>query len=146
MDISTCSQKKQINLVFVTRYEPLIYSSYTVKRVSDFPVPSWMSLTKLPLPGLIKLFPARESLICDIPAGDGKITNLFFRVYVQLKHLSMFYHPCSESPTQNSQYSNSQTYASQNILPGIIGTRTETYPRYNYQELHCKLRAGENPI
>ncbi len=79
-----------------------------------------------PWPGLIKLFPARESLVYDIPAGDGKIANLFYSVNVHLKHLSMFYHPCSESPTQNSQYSNSQTYASQNILPGIIGTRTET--------------------
>jgi hypothetical protein len=73
-------------------------------------------------------------LVYDIPAGDGKIANLFYSVNVHLKHLSMFYHPCSESPTQNSQYSNSQTYASQNILPGIIGTRTEIYLPYNYQK------------
>jgi hypothetical protein len=37
-----------------------------------------MSLTKLSLAaGLIKLFPARESLVSDIPAGDGKTANLF---------------------------------------------------------------------
>jgi hypothetical protein len=28
-------------------------------------------------PGIIKLFPARESFVGDIPAGDGKIDNLF---------------------------------------------------------------------
>jgi hypothetical protein len=30
--------------------------------------------------GIIKLFPARESLVSDIPAGDGKTANLFFTV------------------------------------------------------------------
>ncbi len=30
---------------------------------------------------LIKLFPARESLVSDIPAGDGKTDSLFFTVY-----------------------------------------------------------------
>jgi hypothetical protein len=28
-------------------------------------------------PGIIKLFPTRESLVGYIPAGDGKIANLF---------------------------------------------------------------------
>ncbi len=32
-----------------------------------------------PLPGITKLFPARESLVSDIPAGDGKIVNLFLQ-------------------------------------------------------------------
>jgi hypothetical protein len=36
-----------------------------------------MSLNKLSSPGIIKLFPARESLVSDIPAGDGKNDNLF---------------------------------------------------------------------
>ncbi len=27
----------------------------------------------------VKLFPARESLVSDIPAGDGKIANLFLQ-------------------------------------------------------------------
>jgi hypothetical protein len=44
---------------------------YTVKEVSDFPS-IW--------PGIIKLFPARESLVSDIPAEDRKITNLFYSV------------------------------------------------------------------
>ncbi len=30
-----------------------------------------------PWPGIIKLFPARESLVSDITAGDGKIDNFF---------------------------------------------------------------------
>ncbi len=35
------------------------------------------------LPGRekIELFPVRNSLVSDIPAGDGKIANLFFIVY-----------------------------------------------------------------
>jgi hypothetical protein len=45
--------------------------------------PAGMSLTKLFLGGnndvIYKLFPARESLVSDIPAGDGKIANLFLQ-------------------------------------------------------------------
>ena len=52
--------------------EPVLYqvqvhilnllSSYTVKkRLSFFPSPVGMSLTKSPWPGMIKLFPARET-------------------------------------------------------------------------------------
>jgi hypothetical protein len=29
---------------------------------------------------MIKLFPAKQSLVSDIPAGDGKIGNLFYSV------------------------------------------------------------------
>jgi hypothetical protein len=42
-----------------------------------------MSLTKLSLGGnndvIYKLFPPRESLVSDIPAGDGNIEKLFLR-------------------------------------------------------------------
>ncbi len=48
------------------------------KRLSFFPSPAGMSLTKLPWTGNFKLFPARESLV---RAGDGKNDNLF-TVYV----------------------------------------------------------------
>jgi hypothetical protein len=37
-----------------------------------------MSLTKLSLNGNILIIPARESLVSDIPAGDGKTANLFY--------------------------------------------------------------------
>jgi hypothetical protein len=51
------------------------------KSFSIFPCPARMSLTKLSLSGnnevLYKLFP--ESLVSDIPAGDGKIEKLFLR-------------------------------------------------------------------
>ncbi len=49
----------------------------TVKRVTIFPSSVEMSLT---WPGIIKLFLARESLVSDIPAGDGKISNLSYSV------------------------------------------------------------------
>jgi hypothetical protein len=51
-----------------------------------FPSPAGMSLTKLSLGGnydvIYKLFPSRESLVSDIPAGDGKMANLFLQCMV----------------------------------------------------------------
>jgi hypothetical protein len=37
---------------------------------------------------MIRLFPARESLVSDIPAGDGKIANLFLKCIVQYDRLN----------------------------------------------------------
>ncbi len=34
----------------------------------------------------MSLFPARESLVSDILAGDGKIINLFYSVYTSFRH------------------------------------------------------------
>ncbi len=52
------------------------------QKVTDFPIPS-RDVTYQTLPGweLLNSFrPCRESLFSDIPAGDGKIVNLFNRV------------------------------------------------------------------
>jgi hypothetical protein len=38
-----------------------------------------MPLTKLSLAGNYLIFPTRESLVIDIPAGDGKIDNPFLQ-------------------------------------------------------------------
>ncbi len=43
-------------------------------RITSFPSPAGMSL--------IKLFLARESLVSDIPPGDGKQDNLFYSVVI----------------------------------------------------------------
>jgi hypothetical protein len=40
---------------------------------------------------IIKLFPARESLVSDIPAEDGKISNLFLQCNLYLSPLSLRY-------------------------------------------------------
>jgi hypothetical protein len=63
-------------------------STYTVrllhrkKSFSIFPSPAGMSLTKHSLGGnnlyMTSLFPPRESLVSDIPAGDGNIEKAFF--------------------------------------------------------------------
>jgi hypothetical protein len=45
---------------------------YNVKKVIVFPSPAVMALAKLCLAGTNLVFPARESLDSDIPAGDGK--------------------------------------------------------------------------
>jgi hypothetical protein len=55
---------------------------YTVKkRLSFFPSSDGMSLTKLSLDGNTLIIPsqARETLVSDIPAGDGKNDNLFLQ-------------------------------------------------------------------
>ncbi len=53
------------------------------KYFSIFPSPAGMSVTKLSLGGnndvIYKLFPPKESLVSDIPAGDGNIEKLFLR-------------------------------------------------------------------
>jgi hypothetical protein len=55
-------------------------SAYTVKKVSDFSVPSQDVANQT--------FPAGESLVSDIQAGDGKIANLFYNVCM------LFYSVC----------------------------------------------------
>ncbi len=41
-----------------------------------------MSSFNLHLTGIIKLFPARESLVSDIPAVDRKAANLFLQCII----------------------------------------------------------------
>jgi hypothetical protein len=59
-----------------------LHSMYTVKKLFYIPVSS-RDVTDQILPGreyvLYKLFPAMESLVSDIPAGDGTIEKLFLR-------------------------------------------------------------------
>jgi hypothetical protein len=53
------------------------------KKVREFPVPSRDVTTKLSLGGnndvITELFLPRGSLVSDIPAGGGKLVNLFLR-------------------------------------------------------------------
>ncbi len=44
-----------------------------------FLLSAWLAHCKKRL-AIIKLFPARESLVKDITAGDGKIANLFYSI------------------------------------------------------------------
>jgi hypothetical protein len=62
----------------------LTFSIYTIKKFFDIPVPS-QDVTYQTLPGgnndvIYKSFPPRESLVSDIPAGDGNIKKLFYSV------------------------------------------------------------------
>jgi hypothetical protein len=68
-----------------TIFHPILHTAmhsgtsllYTVKKVTDFPVFS-RDVTYQTPPGR-ELFPARESLVSDIPSGDGKTANLFLQ-------------------------------------------------------------------
>ncbi len=54
--------------------------SCTVKKVRGFPgLQPGCHLPNSPWPGIIKLFPPRESLVSDIPTGDGKTANLLLQ-------------------------------------------------------------------
>jgi hypothetical protein len=71
---------------------------YTVKTVREFTVPSRDVTTKLSLGGnngvITELYLPRGSLISDIPAGDGKLVNLFFTVYTTTTFpVHLFYSP-----------------------------------------------------
>jgi hypothetical protein len=58
------------------------------KKLAIFPSPAKMSLTKLSLAGKNSIIPTQGELAIDIPAGDGKIANLFFTVYLSLSNVS----------------------------------------------------------
>jgi hypothetical protein len=49
-----------------------------------------------PWPEIIKLFPARKSLVSDIPAEDGKTANLFFTVHGTTAAIDPL--PCQSMP------------------------------------------------
>jgi hypothetical protein len=69
--------KLQITL---DRHSPRLHRK---KKVREFPVPCRDVTTKLSLGGnndvITELFLPRGSLVRDIPAGDGKLVNLFLR-------------------------------------------------------------------
>jgi len=58
------------------------------KRLAIFPSPAGMSLTTLSLAVnnlyMTSLFLLRESVVSDIPAGDGKLANLFLQCICDL--------------------------------------------------------------
>jgi hypothetical protein len=56
------------------------YTTLQKKGLAILPSPAGMSRHKL--------FPARESLVSDIPAGDGKIANFFYSVYTIHNHIA----------------------------------------------------------
>ncbi len=64
-----------------------VHIQYSKKKFAVLLSLAGMSLTKLSLAGIIKLFPARGELVSDIPAGDGKIDNLFYSVRSPLTYL-----------------------------------------------------------
>jgi hypothetical protein len=83
------SDEGKDTLVVYVYYNPS--TVYRKKKVREFPVPSRDVTTKLSLGGnndvITELFLPRGSLVSDIPAGDGKLVNLFLRCRPQrLQH------------------------------------------------------------
>jgi hypothetical protein len=106
-----------------------------------------MSLT---WPEIIKLFPARESLVSDIPAGDGKNENLFLQCTVcmcsELYKLS--YYCCLHSSELYSLYNNITRTLLNNILnhgPAIVCSQyfTSTVPYFEPKILYMQQHSIE---
>ncbi len=68
---------------FTDQNQPPLGNIHRKKKVCEFPVSSRDVTTKLSLGGnndvITELFLPRGSLVIDIPAGDGKLVNLFLR-------------------------------------------------------------------
>ncbi len=76
---STCFLREKKNQIFDKGFlrRSVLYNRFAVSRPQSgchLPNPPWAEI--------IKLFPSRESLVSDIPAGDGKLANLFYCVPV----------------------------------------------------------------
>jgi hypothetical protein len=104
---------------------------YTVKKVYDLPVLSGGHQPNFRWPGIIKIFPARESLISDVPAGDGKTANLFLQCN-RLKLLPSFLNfsnkmarPCWWTRMEISCYESWSGSGSALILSGWIRIRKD---------------------
>ncbi len=65
-------------------FDPSLSWLHRKKKDREFPVSRRDVTTKLSLGGnndvISELFPPRGSLVSDIPAGDGKLVNLFYGV------------------------------------------------------------------
>jgi hypothetical protein len=70
------SRDSLLYLVCWSRGEQIFY---TVKKAIDFPVPAGMSLIKLSMAGNTLIIPGQRGWVSDMPAGDGKISNLFLQ-------------------------------------------------------------------
>jgi hypothetical protein len=57
--------------------QPREMNIHCKKRLTSFRPHTGCHYPNSPWTGKIKLFPARESLVSHIPAGDGKMANLF---------------------------------------------------------------------
>jgi hypothetical protein len=80
----TCHQKQNPSVETVPlNKRSCTYTLHRKKKVREFPVPSRDVTTKLSLGGnndvLTELLLPKGSLVNDIPAGDGKLVNLFLR-------------------------------------------------------------------
>ncbi len=66
-----------LNIMYYTVHTVAVHYN---KRLLIFPSPAGGHEQNSRRPGKIKLFQTRESLVSDIPAGNGKIVNLFYSV------------------------------------------------------------------
>ncbi len=80
-----------VNTLYTYTLYTLYTLQYTVKKVKNFPSPTGMSLTKRSLAGNNEIIPGIwRVLFSDIPAGDGKIVNLFLQSIYSILSIQIY--------------------------------------------------------
>ncbi len=108
---------------------------YTVKKGQRFSRPQpGCHLPNSPWPGKIKLSTARESLVSDIPAGDGKTANLFLQCsaqwFLDVPQLLSFDRKCAlNSKAFRKRFNHSQRIFLQSL-------KTVYYYEHNFKKIH----------
>jgi hypothetical protein len=98
---------------------------YTVKKGLRFSRPQpGCHFPNSPWPGIIKLFLARESLVSEIPAGDGKIANLFYSVCQEMQKREFWAFPLTVLASTMS-FRQETGHACTQIARMWLGTQTE---------------------
>ncbi len=117
------SREIKISLCLFVFPAQISESLHRKKSFSLFPSLAWMSLTTLSLGGntdvIYKLFPPRESLVSDIPAGDGNIEKLFLQCAVWFGLWGTMSYLCSQEKP----------------VPGIWGSRFQWPEKYSIRQV-----------
>jgi hypothetical protein len=98
----------------------------------------YVIITRILQKGL--LFPARESLVSDIPAGDWKIANLFLTVYLQLWPTNE--RELSSDKSHSAINECSYCYTQRNGTAYIVKKRF----RFSRSLSRCDIPAGDGKI
>ncbi len=107
-------------------YSTSTHIKYTVKS-STFPSPAGCHLPNSPWRWIIKLFPARGSLVGEIPAADGEIENPFLQCNVT-KYIKCYFFLAPSNVS--AVYRAPSSWERDPDLSNQVNTQKDTYRAY----------------